>query len=72
MSDCQHHWKITSPDGPTSRGVCRLCGETREFANHVETSVWEPGDSHGVLTHPRRPDLLPWAPVNLIEWERGR
>lgn len=31
-ADCKHHWKIGSPNGSVSRGVCRHCGESREFA----------------------------------------
>ena len=37
---CQHHWVIQSADGPTSPGMCRQCGETRDFKNYVETASW--------------------------------
>lgn len=37
---CSHHWLIQAADGPTSNGVCRICGETREFNNYVETATW--------------------------------
>lgn len=37
---CRHHWLIQAADGPTSGGVCRICGETREFKNYVETATW--------------------------------
>ena len=30
---CQHYWLIEPPTGPTSDGVCRLCGEKRTFDN---------------------------------------
>jgi hypothetical protein len=30
---CIHHWLIETPDGKTSLGTCRLCGEIREFSN---------------------------------------
>lgn len=30
---CQHHWYIATPAGSTSKGVCRRCGEEREFRN---------------------------------------
>ncbi len=36
---CTHHWVIDSPNGPVSRGVCKLCGQAREFANTIE-STW--------------------------------
>lgn len=25
-TECRHHWLIESPHGPTSMGICRLCG----------------------------------------------
>lgn len=34
MTACRHHWLIAAPEGPTSPGRCKLCGETREFANY--------------------------------------
>ena len=37
---CEHYWIIESPDGPTSAGVCKVCGETRDFANYLESSAW--------------------------------
>ncbi len=37
---CQHHWVIQAADGPTSPGACRLCGETKDFKNYVETATW--------------------------------
>ncbi|MFC2002679.1 hypothetical protein ACFLV4_01850 [Chloroflexota bacterium] len=30
---CRHYWRIDSPNGPTSRGACKFCGEEREFSN---------------------------------------
>ena len=33
---CRHHWLIETPDGPTSPGICRLCGEERVFENDFE------------------------------------
>ena len=35
-SNCAHHWVIAVPDGPTSEGVCRRCGQQREFMNSVD------------------------------------
>jgi hypothetical protein len=32
--DCAHVWMIDPPNGPTSPGTCRLCGDTRtDFLN---------------------------------------
>lgn len=33
-----HHWKIDIPNGPTSDGVCKGCGETRTFWNYGEST----------------------------------
>ena len=32
---CRHHWLIEPPNGPTSTGVCKLCGSTKEFDNQM-------------------------------------
>jgi hypothetical protein len=32
---CQHYWLIERPQGPTSKGVCRLCSEERDFPNYI-------------------------------------
>ena len=37
---CCHHWVIEAPDGPVSLGSCRVCGETREFKNFIESAPW--------------------------------
>lgn len=34
-SGCRHFWVIETPNGPVSRGVCRLCGEKKEFSNYI-------------------------------------
>jgi len=33
--ECHHHWIIEVANGPKSRGVCKYCGETREFFNAI-------------------------------------
>ena len=30
---CPHFWDIEAANGPRSKGVCRRCGEKREFFN---------------------------------------
>lgn len=37
---CKHYWKIEDPNGPTSKGVCKYCGEIREFHNKATDSAW--------------------------------
>ena len=38
--ECVHHWKIASPNGSTAHGVCRRCGEEREFPNYDPDTRW--------------------------------
>jgi hypothetical protein len=38
---CRHHWRIAAPNGALSHGVCKLCGEERDFANSSTDSIWE-------------------------------
>jgi len=44
---CPHYWIIESPKGPTSKGVCKFCGEEREFDSFGPDSwsQWEHGTS---------------------------
>lgn len=32
-SKCQHYWMIEGARGSISRGICKWCGEEREFYN---------------------------------------
>jgi hypothetical protein len=41
VAECQHHWYIETPAGSTSRGVCRRCGEERDFRNSSIDYVWD-------------------------------
>ena len=45
---CTHHWVIDAANGHTSRGVCQLCNEVREFENSFHKSSWMPAkhDTH--------------------------
>ena len=36
---CNHYWIIEPPRGPISRGVCKHCGEEKEF-NNIFTATW--------------------------------
>ena len=38
---CKHYWRINTPDGPTSIGKCKYCGEEREFVNNFEDILME-------------------------------
>ena len=36
-STCVHYWLVDSAEGHISRGVCKFCGEEREFLNSPQT-----------------------------------
>ena len=40
VSECEHRWIIDSPNGPSSNGVCRECGEQKQFLNYIEGTAW--------------------------------
>src|SRR5881628_751190 len=44
---CQHHWLIERPQGSTSAGRCKLCGEEREFRNSATDHLWEDESGNG-------------------------
>ena len=46
VTECQHTWIIDSPNGPTSRGECKDCGEKQEFRNSIPISGWDRESSH--------------------------
>ena len=33
LAVCKHHFLLEDADGPTSVGICKKCGERREFSN---------------------------------------
>ena len=35
-----HYWIIKTANGPTSKGRCKTCGESREFANFIQSREW--------------------------------
>ena len=37
---CHHHWIIDIPNGPSSSGICRDCGERRDFPNFQKDGVY--------------------------------
>lgn len=40
MTCTAHWWQLGTPNGPTSLGVCKNCGETREFENGEVMKKW--------------------------------
>ena len=55
---CRHYWVIESPKGPTSRGVCKLCGAEKEFNNYGAAS-WQEVDISPLIGPLRLPDIEP-------------
>ncbi len=43
---CKHFWVIDPPNGPTSKGTCKLCGDEQEFSNSG------PDDSPRIVINP--------------------
>ena len=43
VEECVHFWIIDTPSGPTSQGVCKLCGKNQLFRNSVSSSAWNKG-----------------------------
>ena len=58
---CVHYWIIEVPEGPTSTGRCKYCGEVREFSN-----VWE--NSYNDNIH--RPNTVRIKERELNPWVR--
>ncbi|MBA7611276.1 hypothetical protein ES703_18496 [subsurface metagenome] len=57
---CCHYWIVESPDGPTSRGVCKFCGAEKEFDNYGPDSwsQWDRDTSTSAeFSRPGLPDL---------------
>jgi hypothetical protein len=50
---CVHQWVIEPPNGPTSQGKCRLCGEVRAFRNSLDITYWDT-QRHGAGAAQRR------------------
>jgi len=39
MTDCRHFWEIEPSNGRFSLGVCRYCGEEKEFQNSSDAQA---------------------------------
>lgn len=62
---CRHHWIIESASGPTSGGVCKLCGDQRGFYNS-----WE--DFLAGWQRTRLLELPELPPIELDRQESGK
>ncbi len=56
---CRHHWRIETPSGPTSVGVCQDCDATRTFDN---------GDWFAYNSRPLT-DRVKYEPKKAEDWD---
>jgi len=40
-ADHAHRWRIETPNGEFSRGICSVCGAEKMFPNSAEDYLWE-------------------------------
>lgn len=59
---CCHYWVIETPEGPISRGICKFCGEEKEFDSCGPDSVSRWDRSTSKPANPR--GLTNSAPVD--------
>lgn len=61
---CHHYWIIEIANGPKSRGVCKYCGETRDFLNAMPDFI-------GLKRKPNPLDLPRMPKVKLDEGSKS-
>ncbi len=44
--DHMHRWRIEEPNGPTSHGVCKVCGTTKAFKNWLAEGDFITNEEH--------------------------
>ncbi len=47
-SDHLHRWRIEEPNGPTSTGVCKVCGTEKIFKNWLSDMDFITNEEHRV------------------------
>jgi hypothetical protein len=45
-SDHLHRWRIDEPNGPISRGVCKVCGAEKQFKNWLSEGDFITNEEH--------------------------
>ena len=45
-ADHYHRWRIDEPNGPTSTGVCKVCGATKNFKNWLSDMDFITNEEH--------------------------
>ncbi|MCC6388036.1 MAG: hypothetical protein U0547_03335 [Dehalococcoidia bacterium] len=46
QADHLHRWRIEEPNGPRSAGVCKICGQTKEFRNWLSDMDFITNEEH--------------------------
>ena len=46
--DHYHRWRIDEPNGPTSEGLCKVCGVTRQFRNWLQEGDFITNEEHRI------------------------
>lgn len=46
--DHYHRWRIDEPNGPMSTGVCKICGQTKQFKNWLSDMDFITNEEHRI------------------------
>ncbi|HJP40831.1 MAG TPA: hypothetical protein QGF35_03905 [Dehalococcoidia bacterium] len=46
--DHLHRWRIEEPNGPVSKGACKVCGAEKEFKNWLSDMDFITNEEHRV------------------------
>lgn len=49
QQECHHHWTIGIAQGPISRGVCTVCGISKEFKNYPSDHMEMVGEYRALI-----------------------
>ena len=58
QASCRHHWVIEAPNGPISRGVCKLCHAEKDFQNSFRDPVTTETHHPDALLHPAKHPIV--------------
>lgn len=47
-ADHMHRWRIDEPNGPTSTGICKVCGAEKTFRNWLPDMDFITNEEHRV------------------------
>jgi hypothetical protein len=47
-ADHFHRWRIEEPNGPVSRGICKVCGTEKQFKNWLQDGDFITNEEHRV------------------------